>query len=136
MYLLDTNVISELRRPKPHGAVLAWIKSVDSNDLRISAVTIGEIQEGIELTREHDMTKALELEDWLDRIAESYEIISPDARAFRLTAKLMHKRSGELYEDAMIAAIANIHSLTIVTRNTRDFVHFGIRTLNPFELAE
>ena len=58
MYLLDTNVVSEFRRPRPHGAVLAWLSAVDDADLNISAVTLGEIQAGIELTREQDAAKA------------------------------------------------------------------------------
>jgi toxin FitB len=61
MYLLDTNVVSELRKPKPHGAVLQWIQDASDVDLHISAVTIGEIQAGIELTRDQDEAKALEL---------------------------------------------------------------------------
>jgi toxin FitB len=60
MYLLDTNVISELRRPKPHGAVLAWFESVADSNLHISAVSLGEIQAGIELTRDQDAAKQLE----------------------------------------------------------------------------
>ncbi|MFO1366756.1 MAG: PIN domain-containing protein [Acinetobacter sp.] len=59
MYLLDTNVISELRRPKPHGAVAAWVQSIEDKDLFLSAVTIGEIQAGIEITREQDSTLKL-----------------------------------------------------------------------------
>lgn len=65
MYLLDTNVISELRKPKPHGAVVQWLQAVAEADLHISAVTIGEIQAGIELTREQDEAKAGEIEQWL-----------------------------------------------------------------------
>ena len=62
MYLLDTNVVSELRRPRPHGAVLDWIAGVPAEQLFVSAVTIGEIQAGIEITREQDEAKAEELE--------------------------------------------------------------------------
>ena len=62
MYLLDTNVVSELRRPRPHGAVLDWIASVPAEQLFVSAVTVGEIQAGIEITREQDEAKAEELE--------------------------------------------------------------------------
>jgi len=64
-FLLDTNVVSELRRPKPHGAVLAWLHSVDDADLHLASVTLGEIQAGIELTREQDPAKAAEIEEWL-----------------------------------------------------------------------
>ncbi|WP_200242405.1 PIN domain-containing protein [Thiohalocapsa halophila] len=61
MYLLDTNVVSELRRARPHGAVLAWLRSVDDAELRLSVVTIGEIQAGIEQTRDQDPERANEL---------------------------------------------------------------------------
>ena len=68
MYLLDTNVVSELRRSRPHGAVLNWIVNVPRDHLFVSAFTIGEIQAGIEITREQDVAKAEELEAWLDKV--------------------------------------------------------------------
>lgn len=135
MYLLDTNVVSELRKPKPHGAVLHWIAQVPDVDLHISAVTIGEIQAGIELTREQDEPKALELEQWLALVASSFNVIAMDAAAFRLWARLMHRASDSLYEDAMIVATAQLHKLTLVTRNTTDFKRFGVSMLNPFVAA-
>ena len=133
MYLLDTNVVSELRRPRPHGAVLAWLQSVDDAQLFLSAVTLGEIQAGIELTREQDATKASEIEAWLDLVADSYNVLPLDGRVFRRWARLMHRTSDRLYEDAMIAATALEHGLTVVTRNTADFAALGIDALNPFE---
>src|SRR3954451_7673738 len=69
MYLLDTNVVSELRKNKPHGAVVQWIRDVAEAALHISAVTIGEIQAGVEVTRDQDVAKAAEIEQWLDLVA-------------------------------------------------------------------
>ena len=131
-FLLDTNVVSELRRPKPHGGVLAWIETIDDADLHLASVTIGEIQAGIELTREQDAAKAGEIEMWLDQVSNSFNILSMDGRAFRCWAQLMHRQSDTLYEDAMIAAIAKVHHLTVVTRNVSDFGRFEVPLLNPF----
>jgi predicted nucleic acid-binding protein len=134
MYLLDTNVVSELRRPRPHSAVVAWLASIDDSDLYLSAVTIGEIQAGIEITRERDPDKAAEIEAWLEQIAHIHNVLPMEARAFRAWARLMHRRSDHLIEDAMIAATALVHDLTVVTRNVSDFATLGVRTLNPFDV--
>jgi len=133
MYLLDTNIVSELRKPRPHGAVLAWLESVDDASLHLATVTLGEIQAGIELTREQDTEKAAEIEHWLDQVTGAYNVLAMDGPAFRCWAKLMHRKSDTLYEDAMIAAIAKVHGLAVVTRNVADFSSFGIGVLNPFE---
>ena len=132
MYLLDTNVVSELRRPRPHPAVLAWIRDVAEEDLHVCTVTVGEIQAGIEITREQDAMKAAELDEWLGRVLDTYQVLAVDAAAFREWARLMHRQSGTLWQDAMIAAVAVVHRLTVVTRNVRDFEQLGVATLDLF----
>ena len=132
MYLLDTNVVSELRRPRPHPAVLSWIDDVAEADLYLCVVTIGEIQAGIEITREQDEIRALELDQWLGRVLDTYQVLAVDATAFREWARLMQRQSNTLLQDAMIAAVAVVHRLTVVTRNVRDFERLGIPALDPF----
>jgi predicted nucleic acid-binding protein len=133
VYLLDTNVVSELRRARPHGAVAAWLESARDEDLHLSAVTIGEIQAGIEITREQDRERAAEIEAWLEQVIETYNIIDMDARTFRSWARLMHRKSTRLIEDAMIAATAAVHGLTVISRNARDFDSLGVAAFNPFD---
>jgi len=133
MYLLDTNVVSELRKPRPHGAVVVWLQSAADSDLHLSAVTVGEIQAGIELTREQDAAKAADIEAWADLVATAYSVLPMDCETFRTWARLMHRKPGTLIEDAMIASTAIVHKLTVVTRNVTDFRDFGVGILNPFE---
>ena len=132
MFLLDTNVISETRRPRPNRAVANWMSQTADSDLYVSAVTIGELQAGVEITREQDPAKAGEISSWIDQVAEAFNVLAMDARVFRRWARMMHRRSDTLMEDAMIAATADVHQLIVVTRNVRDFRPFGVETLNPF----
>jgi hypothetical protein len=133
MYLLDTNIVSELRKPRPDRAVVAWLEPTPDSELHVSAVTLGEIQAGIELTRAQDPLKAAQLESWADLLAASYNVLAMDSACFRRWAKLMHRQSGTVSEDAMIAATALVHQLIVVTRNVRDFARFDVQVLNPFE---
>jgi predicted nucleic acid-binding protein len=135
MFLLDTNVVSELRRNRPHRAVVAWMDGIADSALHLSAVTLGELQSGVERIRRSDAAKAAEIETWIERVAETFNILPMGVDAFRLWARLMHGRADELYEDAMIAATARVHGLTVVTRNVRDFAVFGVPTFDPFRPA-
>jgi predicted nucleic acid-binding protein len=132
-YLLDTNVVSELRKLKPHGAVLGWLKQLHESQIYLSAVTVGELQAGVEQTRVQDSNKAAQIESWIDLLEQSYQVLPMDSSCFREWARLMNGKSDELLEDIMIAATARIHELTVATRNERDFVSLGVRIFNPFK---
>ena len=133
MFLLDTNIVSESRKPKPHGGVMAWLAAQESASLYISAMTISELQRGIELTRAQDETRAGEIEAWLEQVIVSGQVLPLDAAVCREWARLMHGRSNTLAEDAFISATANVHRLTVATRNVRDYKALGVKTINPFE---
>jgi predicted nucleic acid-binding protein len=133
-FLLDRNVVSKLRKPRPHGAVLAWIKQQREEQLFLSAVTLGEIQAGIDRTRRHDRSEANELEEWLDLLAESWQILPMDAGCFREWGRLRDQKTDQLLEDGMIAATARVHGLVIATRNERDFKQLGVEIINPFQI--
>jgi toxin FitB len=132
MYLLDTNVVSELRKTRPHGGLLAWLTGVPEDSVHISVVTLGELQAGVERTRRQDPTKAAEIEAWLDGVADWDRILPMDGRVFREWARLMADSPVQLAQDAMIAATARVHGLTVVTRNVRDFKSFDVPMLDPF----
>jgi predicted nucleic acid-binding protein len=131
-YLLDTSVISELRKRKPHGAVLAWLRGVRPEQLFVSAASFGELQSGAERTRQNDAAKADEIEAWINEIVGSSQIVPMDAACFREHARLMRDRPDDLYEDAMIAATARVHGFVVATRNERDFAKLDVRIVNPF----
>jgi predicted nucleic acid-binding protein len=132
-YLLDTNVVSELRKVRPHGAVAAWFGAMEEANLFLSAVTLGEIQAGVERTRRQDPGKASELERWVDGLPASYQVLPMDTPCFREWGRIMNNKQPDLLEDAMIAATARVHGLIVATRNERDFRQLDVRTFNPFK---
>lgn len=131
-FLLDTNVISELRKARPHGALLAWYGELREEQVFISAVTLGELQAGVEITRRQNAEKALEIERWVDRIANTLNVLAMDTLCFREWGRLMLGKSDDLAEDAMLAATARVHSLVVATRNEADFRVFDVPQINPF----
>jgi hypothetical protein len=133
MYLLDTNIVSELRKSKPHGAVLAWYRAQQFEQLFLPAIVFYELQAGIELTRAQNPVRARELEFWMVGLPAIFNVLAMDHKAARIAGKLMHRQSPHLFEDALIASIAIANNdLTVVTRNTRDFSRFPVAVLNPF----
>jgi len=131
-YLLDTNVVSELRRNKPHGAVVSWLSRLQQDQIYLSAVTLGELQSGIELIRRQDETKAKEIEQWINQVESTFQILPMDSACFREWGRIMPGKSDDLIEDAMIAATARVHGLIVATRNEVDFKQLDVRLLNPF----
>jgi toxin FitB len=132
MYLLDTNIISELRRPRPHARLIAWLSGIAPEQVYISAVTLGELQAGVENARRQDARRAELIDSWIDDVAVSHNVLPMDGGAFRCWARLMHGKPADLIADAMIAATAVVHNLTVVTRNLRDFERLGVPAFNPF----
>ena len=132
-YLLDTNIISEIHKPRPHGAVVAWFHGLRDEQVCLSAVTLLELQEGIERTRKQDAAKAGAIEAWVGELENSSIILPMDARGFRETARMMVGKQGDLFYDVMIAATARMHGLTVATRNEKDFRFLGVDILNPFK---
>lgn len=88
---------------------------------------------GVEMTRKQNPAKAREIEAWIDSVPAAFDVLPMDAAAFRAYARLMHEHPGADAEDVMIAATAQIHDLTVATRNVRDFRRLRVPFLNPFE---
>ena len=132
-YLLDTNIISEIHKPRPHGAVVAWFVGLRDEDVYLSAVTLLELQEGIEKTRRQDLAKANALEAWVDELEKSRIVLSMEGGCFRETARMMVGKQDELFYDVMIAATARMHGLTVATRNEKDFKDLNVEIINPFK---
>jgi predicted nucleic acid-binding protein len=115
IFLLDTNVISEVRKTRPHGAVLAWLRATGPEEIGIPAVVLGELQAGAEITRRQDPAKAAELECWIDEIERGWQIVPMDAAIAREWARLMERKNKILFEDAIVAATARVRGLIVVT---------------------
>ena len=137
MYLIDTNVISEARKKtKANRGVIAFFgqAAVESERLYLSVVTVGELRRGVELIRHRgDTLQAQLLETWLHDVLDQYadNILGFDAEAAQVWGRL-RVRHPEHELDKQIAAIALVHSLTVVTRNTLDFAGTGVSLRNPF----
>lgn len=133
-YLLDTNVVSELRKRNPDPAVLAWYDKVTSAEIFLSVLTIGEIRLGIERLRRKDSARAGLLEHWLRGLRAAYgdRIIGVDAEVAEEWGRLNVPDPVPVI-DGLLAASAKVRGWTLVTRNTADMVRSGVSVLNPFD---
>lgn len=132
MYLLDTNIISETRRVKPHPAVASWLRQIPASQLFVPAIVFEELQTGVELVRRQDEVKAREIEVWIEALERSAQVVQYGAKEARCAARFLAGKTKDVYADAAIAATAHLHALTVVTRNSRDFEIFGVSLFNPF----
>jgi predicted nucleic acid-binding protein len=136
-YLLDTNVVSELRKVRAGRAdarVAAWADSVDAADLHLSVISLHEIEIGVLLAERRDPAQGAVLRAWLDRHvvpAFTGRIVAVDAAVARRSA-LLHVPDPRPLRDALIAATALVHGMTVVTRNVADFVPTGVSLLDPW----
>ena len=138
MYLLDTNVISELRKAKSGKAdqrVLAWAESVPASSLYMSAITVLELETGVLLVERRDPAQGAVLRSWLNTHvlpAFSDRILPVDTAVAQHCAKL-HVPDPRSDRDALIAATALVHGMPVITRNIQDFAPTGVELLNPWE---
>ena len=136
MYLLDTNVVSALRRPNNADAnVRTWAANVQLAELFLSTITVLEIDRGILLIERRDPAQAAILRTWLEsHVLTDFagRIFPVDVPVARQCARL-HVPDRQPERDAMIAATALVHGLTVITRNTADFIATGVALLNPWE---
>ncbi|MDK4731495.1 type II toxin-antitoxin system VapC family toxin [Rhizobium sp. CNPSo 3490] len=133
-YLLDTNVLKELSRPKPHQNVEVWFDTVDDNDLAISVISVREISKGIEKKRQSDELTANTLAKAADGIFSAFagRILPVDETVARCWGRALGQ-SDKHVDDAGLAATAEVHNLIMVTRNVSDFDGRGVAVLDPFK---
>jgi len=136
MFLLDTKVISELRRPdKADGNVVAWANAIPATNFFISVISVLEIELGARLIQRKDAAQGAILRKWIDaQVLVRFEgrILAIDMTVARRCAQL-HVPNPRAERDALIAATALVHGLTVVTRNVEDFEPTGVPLLNPWD---
>ena len=138
MYLIDTNIISEVRKGRrcdPH--VAAWYRAARDEELFLSVLVVGEIRQGIERLRPRNARQAVALEKWLEEIVGSFgeRVLPVNERIAQIWGRL-NARDVLPVVDSLLAATAQAHGLTLVTRNLKDIERSGVRCLNPFEPVE
>jgi toxin FitB len=141
MFVLDTNVVSELRKVrlgKADKQVTAWAESVDAAELFVSAITIMELELGVLSIERRDATQGALLRSWLDQqvLPEFAERTLPIDSAVALRCARLHVPDKRNERDALIAATALVHGMTVVTRNATDFTSTGVTLFNPWEVSK
>ncbi|MCL2465697.1 MAG: type II toxin-antitoxin system VapC family toxin [Micrococcales bacterium] len=137
MYVLDTNVISAVRVPGREPKVEAWLRSVPLVDQYTTALTLGEIEQGVRRKERDDPRTGAILREWfeaqvLPAFSTSGRVLAFDARAARIYGRYPVPENAPA-NDALIAAVAEANGMTVVTRNVRHFAPLGVRCLNPFD---
>ena len=136
MFLLDTNIVSELRKgARSNEHVRSWFESVEDSALFLSVLVAGELRQGVERLRLRDATRAAHLDRWLQRLIHDYaeRLVVVDAHVAQLWGRL-NVPDPIPAVDGLLAATAIVHGLTLVTRNVKDVERTGVRVLNPFEV--
>lgn len=133
-FLLDTNVLSELRKgPRADAGLTRWFESVDERSLFTSALVLGEIRQGIEGLRRRDKRAARALDAWLRELSDGYgDRVLPVDAAVADRWGYLNSPNRLPAVDGLLAATALVHGLTVVTRNADDFARSGVEVLNPF----
>lgn len=134
-YLLDSNIVSELRkRDRADAGVRQWLAGVDDSELFLSVLTVGELRRGIESIHRRDRARALVLNRWFHALVTQYDerILLVDQRVAEEWGR-MNALATLPAVDSLLAATAHVHGLTFVTRNTKDVARTGVPCLNPFE---
>ena len=133
-YLLDTNIVSEVRKgPRCDAGVAAWWRQLDDSDVYLSVLVVGEIRKGIELIRRRSADRAAGLEQWLTELkgVHGHRIVDVDHRVVEQWGRMSAIRNVPTV-DGLLAATAKVHRMTLVTRNEADVASLGVEVLNPF----
>jgi predicted nucleic acid-binding protein len=132
-FLLDTNVVSELRRRRPNPNVLSWLEGVDPTSLHVSVLTLGEIAKGAAMCAAHDPARATVFYQWLESVRLRYadRVLGIDEAIAERWGHLAAKRALPVI-DGLLAATALVRGMTLVTRDTRDTAGTGVAWLDPF----
>lgn len=134
MYLLDTNVLSAVRKLGRFARLADWLDSIDVHGMRLSVITMGEIERGIDRLRSHDPIQAVHLTAWRDAIVDQHaERILPVTTEIAQRWGVLRNRIGHASADLLIAATALEHGLTVATRNVKDFLPTGVAVVNPID---